>query len=373
MEKKTRVGITGQAGFIGSHLYNYLGLQPGIERIPFQDDYFDNQNKLAEFVGSCDVLVHLAAVNRHAEAQTLYDTNIGLVQQVIDALETVDHKPHVLFSSSIQEQRDNLYGKSKKDGRELFSRWAAKNQALFTGLVIPNVFGPFGQPFYNSVVSTFSHQLIHNEEPQIHIDAELPLVYVNDLVAEIGRIIDQRRVAPEYPIAESARIKVSRILSKLQQFKQIYVENGIFPDLSNRFDLDLFNTFRSYVPVDFFPRIYPLHADERGRFVELVKTDNGGQTSYSTTRPGITRGNHFHIRKVERFMVINGTAEIKLRRIGSDSVITYQLDGRQPAFVDIPVWVTHNLTNVGEDELVTVFWINERFDPEDEDTFYEIV
>ena len=157
-----KVGITGQAGFVGTHLYNTLGLFPDqYERIPFEDVFFQDENKLNLFVQSCDVVVHLAALNRHNDPEVLYLTNIGLVKQLIHACESTNTRPHILFSSSTQEERDNLYGKSKKEGRKLIEQWAERNHARFTGFVIPNVFGPFGNPYYNSVVATFCHQLTH--------------------------------------------------------------------------------------------------------------------------------------------------------------------------------------------------------------------
>ena len=186
-----RIGITGQSGFVGTYLYNTLGLQPDkFDRIPFEDAYFSIPGKLEEFVQQCDVIVHLAAMNRHNDPQVIYETNIGLVKQLIAACEATSSTPHILFSSSTQEERDNLYGKSKKEGRELLQDWANKNGSHFTGLVIPNVFGPFGNPYYNSVIATFCHQLTNNETPRIEVDGEIKLIYVGELVdVMIGKII----------------------------------------------------------------------------------------------------------------------------------------------------------------------------------------
>ena len=163
------------------------------------------------------------------------------------------------------------------------------------------------------------------------------------------------------------------MLKKLQGFKAEYVDKGIFPDLSNRFEVNLFNTFRSYVPDAHFPVKYIKHSDPRGDYVEAVKFLSGGQSAYSTTKPGITRGNHFHTRKVERFAVIQGRASIKLRKFGTNKVIEYIIDGSEPGYVDMPVWYTHNITNIGDTELLTLFWINEFYDPADPDTYFEIV
>jgi UDP-2-acetamido-2,6-beta-L-arabino-hexul-4-ose reductase len=184
------IGITGQTGFIGTHLFNFFGLQKeAVTRIPFTDAYFASPGALETFVSQCDVIIHLAALNRHNHPQTIYDTNILLVHKLIAALDSTGTRPHLLFSSSTQEERDNAFGKSKREGRELLAAWAEKNNTRFTGLVIPNVFGPFGQPYYNSVVATFCHQVTHGEQPTIEIDAELILIYIGDLVQIIWESI----------------------------------------------------------------------------------------------------------------------------------------------------------------------------------------
>jgi len=376
-----KVGITGQTGFVGTHLYNTLGLHPDkFQRIPFQDEYFKEESKLNEFVKQCDAIVHLAAMNRHNDPEVIYQTNIGLVKQLIAACEATNSTPHILFSSSTQEERDNLYGKSKKEGRELLEQWALNNNAQFTGLIIPNVFGPFGHPYYNSVVATFCHQLTHNETPKIEVDGEVKLIYVGELVKEIIEMIEDMAAEEEKGLADTAfveytaSIKVSDLLSKLQQYKSNYFEKGEIPNLDTPFDRNLWNTFLCYLDHStFFPYHLKLNTDNRGSFVETVKLNSGGQISFSTTVPGITRGNHFHTRKAERFAVIKGKARIELRRIGTDKVLSFDLDGASPSFVDMPIWHTHNITNVGDVELYTIFWINEHFDPEDTDTFFEKV
>jgi len=370
-----KVGITGQTGFIGTHLYNYLSLKKTeVELIPFQDDYFRDQKKLETFVSHCDAIVHLAALNRHNDLQTIYDTNIDLVRKLISAMDLSCVKPHVLFSSSTQEERDNVFGKSKREGRQLLAAWAERSGATFTGMVIPNVFGPFGNPYYNSVVATFSHQLTHNEQPKIEVDAQLKLIYVGDLVRIIHYLIKNRVADNQFAIIPTDEARVSELLMLLQSFRAQYLEEGIIPDLSDPFERNLFNTFVSYLDHSrFFPHKLKLSTDDRGSFVETVKLKSGGQISFSRTKPGVTRGNHFHTRKAERFTVIKGKARIQLRRIGTSNVITFDLDGTEPAFVDMPVWYTHNITNIGPDDLYTIFWINEFFNSNDPDTFFEKV
>ena len=408
-----KIGITGQAGFIGTHLYNTLSLQPDkYIRIPFQDEYFQSEEALDTFVKKCDVIIHLAAMNRHNDPDVLYKTNIELVQKLIDSMERTNSKPYVIMSSSLQEERDNLYGRSKREGRELFNQWADRNNEKFTGLIIPNVFGPFGKPFYNSVISTFSYQICNKQEPKIEVDNELKLIYVGDLVKVIIDLFpaDFAEKNADYADKENnedtedattedtestenattegteewvplrvlevqyrAKYKVSELLDKLKAYYETYVVKGIFPDLTDWFEVCLFNTFRSYLPKEHFPVKYNKHSDDRGIYVETMKFMSPGQVSFSTTLPRITRGNHFHTRKVERFAVIQGKASIKLRKYGTEKVIEYILNGDEPAYVDMPIWYTHNITNIGDTELLTMFWINEFYDPNDPDTYYEPV
>lgn len=370
-----KIGITGQAGFVGTHLYNTLGLFPEeFERVAFHRSFFENETDLETFVSKCDVVVHLAAMNRHHEPQVIYDTNIALVQKLISALTKTKSKAHVLFSSSTQEEKDNLYGKSKKEGRELMVDWAKNSGGKFTGMIIPNVFGPFGHPNYNSVVATFCHKLSHNETPKIEIDGEVKLIYVGELVTEIIKEIRSESGKEEVLVAHTSVSKVSKMLSLLENFKAQYQDKGEIPAIDSIFELNLFNTFRCYMDIaTHFPVKYTQHTDPRGSFVEVIRLGVGGQVSFSTTVPGITRGNHYHTRKIERFAVIKGKALIQLRRIGTDEVLDFYLDGNEPAYVDMPIWYTHNIKNIGNEILYTNFWINEFYDPNDADTYFEEV
>ena len=376
---KTRIGITGQAGFVGWHLYRTLALRDDIELVDFARDFFESEKSLQEFVSGCDVIVHLAAMNRHDDPQVIYDTNIQLVKNLIRACEESSSKPYILFSSSTQENRDNLYGKSKLEGKKLFEAWAGRGGGRFTSLTIPNVFGPFGKPNYNSFVATFCYKIARGESPTIIQDNSVGLIYVGELVEVIiNAILDRDRTEFKTGIANLEieprhTKKVSEILELLTHYKRAYVENGVFPNLDDGFGKLLFNTFRCYVPADHYPVTYTRHTDNRGSFVEIARTETSGQFSYSTTVPGITRGNHYHTRKAERFAVIKGKARIQLRKIGDDKIINYDLDGETPAYVDMPVWHTHNITNTGDSELITLFWINEPYNPEDADTYFEDV
>lgn len=378
MQKKIKIGITGKAGFVGTHLFNTIGLRPDMyEQIPFEDAFFSSKELLQDFVKACDVIVHLAAVNRSENIDELYKTNIFLVESLIQAMENTQVKPLVLFSSSTQEKLDNPYGKSKIKGRELFESWAKKNNAPFVGLIVPNVFGPFCKPNYNSFIATFCHRLTHGETPEIINDSSVKLIYVESLCHFILNSIFeniQTKNIKQIEVPYDFEEKVSVILHKLTHYRDDYFNNGYIPTLLDSNEVALFNTFRSYIDLEnFFPKKLKMNTDERGSFVETIRLGTGGQVSFSTTHTGITRGNHFHTRKIERFTVIQGNAKIELRKIGTNEIVTFELDGKEPSYVDMPIWYTHNITNIGKDELFTQFWINEWYDESNPDTYFEKV
>ncbi|TRZ45011.1 NAD-dependent epimerase/dehydratase family protein [Robertkochia solimangrovi] len=371
----SKIGITGQNGFIGYHLYHFLKYGSDHELVEFERSTFEDPAALQEFVNSCDIIVHLAAMNRHPDPQIIYDTNVALVDQLCQALENAPSSKKVIFSSSAQEEQDNLYGKSKRDARERFKNLADSSAHQCISLTIPNVFGPFCKPNYNSFIATFCHKLTHDEKPVVMKDNEVELIYVQELVEDIINSIEDDTTAAfiHKKVAATAKRYVTEVLQLLEYYTDTYFVAGKMPDLEKDFEKNLFNTFRTYIPSDHYPVSYTCHSDPRGTFVEIMRADGSGQFSFSTTVPGITRGNHFHTRKAERFAVIKGKARIQLRKIGTDEVIDYDLDGETPAFVDMPVWYTHNITNTGSEELLTLFWINEPYNPENADTYFEEV
>lgn len=369
---KLNVGITGQSGFIGSHLQVYLRANENITLVPFQRRFFVLSQELDNFLQSCNVVVHLAGMNRGPDHE-IYDTNVQLAEKLVSSLERTGHKPHVIYSSSTHEGRDSPYGESKRESRLIISKWAHKNNAKFTGLIIPNVYGPFCKPFYNSVVATFCHQLIYGLTPEIHEDQSIGLIYVNTLVQKIYEVMKNGLNADEMPIPATEEIMISELLPKLIHFKEKYLDEKIVPNLEDSFDLSLFNTLRSYIEPEYYPIHYNLKTDDRGQLFEIVKSLSQGQVFFSSTKPGIERGNHYHRRKMERFSIIKGKALVQMRRVGKDKVIEYILNGDNPSFVDIPILYTHNLVNTGEDELLMLFWTSELFKPDDPDTIYEKV
>ncbi|MCE5187381.1 MAG: NAD-dependent epimerase/dehydratase family protein [Planctomycetaceae bacterium] len=368
-----RVGITGMIGFVGTHLRDRLAREKDIEVLPFEDSFYDEPDKFIEFARRADVIVHLAGVNRH-EPQIVYQKNIELMEKLLQFADAAGRTPYILFSSSTQIERDNEYGRGKKRAMELLEEWTRQKNASAVSMIIANVFGDGGRPFYNSVVATFCYQVTHGQEPKIDKDGQMTMIYINDLVEDIYKLI--RSPQPGYRveyIQPRAQTKVSELLDRLNTYHASYYQKGMVPAIRSDFERDLYNTFITYMDAADWERQLKLNSDDRGTFVEVFKLENGGQVSFSTTKPGITRGNHYHIRKNEKFCVVRGQASIKLRRIGTDKVIEYKVSGEKPSWVEMPIYYTHNITNTGSTELLTLFWINEHFNPDDPDTFFEKV
>jgi UDP-2-acetamido-2,6-beta-L-arabino-hexul-4-ose reductase len=363
------VGVTGSRGMLGWHVCGFLRTLPDVLVRLADRDSFSSAGSLADFVRGCDVVVHLAGMNR-GDATEVAQTNVRVTQELVAALKAVDSRAHVLFSSSTHIDRDSEYGASKRECASLLTAWASEAVGKFTNLVLPNIFGERGKPFYNSVVSTFCHQVALGETPVIQQDAELEQIHAQSLARLIWDCVTESRVG-ELRVP-GRKITVSGLLAKLQGFWALYSGN-IFPDVRDDFDRDLFNTFRSYLYPARYPVALTLHEDPRGHLFEAVKTHNGGQTFMSTTRPGITRGNHFHTRKIERFLVVSGQAEIRLRRVFDSEVLVFTVSGDKPSYVDMPTLHTHNITNVGSSDLITLFWTHEFYDPSNPDTMMEPV
>lgn len=368
------VAVTGATGFIGSHVMTRLGLDERIAPVPVGHQEFKDPVALAGVLADVDVVVHLAALNR-APADELYETNVGLVETLIAALDERDDTPHVIFASSIQRDNTRAYGRSKRDGERLLQAWATARSAPLTILEIPNVFGPGCRPFYNSVVATFAQQLARGAEPVVEQDRELPLVYVGDLA---DLMVDIARRSVEDGINRPAigpvfRRTVSELRDDLARYASAYAGDRTLPATRSRLDELLHRTYLSHLPDSALRYAPTAHHDDRGFLVECVRQEAGGQVFFSMTRPGVVRGEHFHLHKIEKFCVVRGEAVIRLRRTGDDEVRELRVSGDRPEVVDIPVLDVHNIENVGDDELYTIFWASEVFDPHAPDTHREVV
>lgn len=368
--KNLRIGITGSTALVGFHLKAFLFGKQEVSLKCADRFVFDDERLMDDFVRDLDVIVHLAYINRGSDEE-VGRKNTEFASRIVESCErTAASAGQIVFSSSSHIYRDTLYGKSKKACAEIFRRWADANRTVFSNFIFPHIFGEYGKPFSNSVVSTFCHQIADGETPSIDHDGDLELIHAQDVARLIYQAIRKRN--NQDILAQGQKMKVSEMLVRLQGMAGRYQE-GVIPDLREEIALQLFNTYRSYL----FPHHYPVslvtHADDRGGLFEVVKSDHGGQTFLSTTKPGITRGNHFHYHKVERFLVVEGEAVIALRKLYSNEITEFVVSGLKPQFVDIPTLYTHNIKNTGNSVLTTLFWSHEIFDPANSDTFFEPV
>jgi UDP-2-acetamido-2,6-beta-L-arabino-hexul-4-ose reductase len=329
-----------------------------------------NKEQLLQKLRNCDVVIHLAGMNRGQEDE-VYATNVRLTKEIIFALDRTDKQPRVIFLSSTHNARDTAYGRSKRDCQDIISDWGKTKNASTVLIVAPNIFGEFAKPHYNSAVATFCHELSERKESVVNESGKVELVYVRDICAAIFNSITADTPLNTH-LVRGMDLTISDVYDLLQSFRDQYF-SSIVPLCSTIFQLRMFNTFRSYLYPRHFPVPLEIKSDSRGSFVEIAKTQLGGQTSFSTTYPGVVRGNHYHTRKIERFCVIRGEAIIKLRKLFTNQICEYKVSGAKPVYVDMPTYWTHSIENVGREELLTMFWINEIFDPYDPDTFAEPV
>ena len=359
------VVLTGAGGFLGWHvrvLARALGLP---DPIVIDRDMLADPQRLAAAVDGADRVIHLAGVNR-GEPTEVAEGNVVLARQLAAGLRACATPPKkVVFANSIQAGNGTPYGDGKATAGVLLAETMRWFGSEFEDVLLPNLFGEHGRPRYNSVIATFCRMLADGGTPEVTGDRNLDLLHVTDAAAILLGTLDGED--PVWPIRRSVR----ELADQLTAIAEIY-RTGEIPPLRDRFDVRLFNTYRSHLE----PAPIPLtrHSDARGGLVEAVKVHGGGgQTFCSSTVPGVTRGQHFHLSKVERFVVVRGEAEICMRRMLHDEVLRFRVSGDEPVIVDMPTMWAHNIANVGDGELTTLFWSNELFDPARPDTYPEAV
>lgn len=366
------IGVTGPGGFVAGHLIRTLQNQPEVQVLACPRETWDDNRLLGDFVAQCDTIVHLAGRNRGSDAE-IYATNTGLIDKLVSAVDLVGTPLHIVFASSTQRDCDQAYGRSKKYGETQLADWAARSTSrVATSLVIPNVYGAGCRPFYNSVVATFCHQLAQGEEPHIDQDNLVEFIWINDLVKRIISCLALREQGT-VRLAGTAKLRISELLAKLQHFRTSHTQHDTVPNISAPLDASLYATYLSYLDLQQHCHRPKVHTDERGKLFEVIRMAGGGQVFFSTTKPGVIRGNHFHTRKIEWFCVLEGEAVIRLRKVDESEVHEFRVSGSAPQFISIPVLHTHQIENVGERDLLTMFWCNEIFVPEDTDTYFQKV
>jgi len=371
--KIEKIVVTGASGFIGRHVVDRLLREATLKAVSVDHADFADGERLAGLLRGCSAVMHCAGVNR-GEPEWVEAENPAIARRLVAALEHIGERPRVIYATSIQARLDNPYGRGKRRAGELIAEWGRRSGAATLALEIPNVFGDGGRPRYNSVVATFCDQLAHGEEPQINEDRRLPLVYVNRVAKRLVELAESSLLdSGTLEMPADTHVLVSEILGILHRFRHFLVERRAVPALKGQFELELYHTFRSYFePASLEWRAEP-RTDARGTLFEIFKQAQGGQTFFSTTKPGIIRGNHYHTRKIEKFCVLQGQAVIRMRRIGTKDVLEFPVSGSAPSAVEMPVFYAHHIENTGAGELVTLFWSNEVFDPADPDTFAESV
>lgn len=377
MEKNSPILITGAGGFVGKNLVATLRTAGYTDLMLFEKD--DTPETLADYCRRAAFVVHLAGINRPTDPSEFYTGNAGLADTLLANLEAAGNTAPVLVTSSTQAELDNDYGKSKRQAEEAIFAHRRRTGAMVYVFRMPGVFGKWCRPNYNSVVATFCHNVAHGLPIQVRDSAfSLPLVYIDDVVACIlaafdGDVMMDRSATPICHMHPIHEVTLGRLAELIQGFAAGRTSLAV-PDLApGSFEKKLYSTYLSYLPSDQFSYPLEMHTDNRGSFTEFLRSPERGQVSINISHPGIVKGNHWHHTKNEKFLVVKGEGVIRFRNIFSKEVIEYHVSGDKLEVVDIPCGYTHNIENVGTEDMVTVMWANEAFDPDHPDTFFEPV
>lgn len=360
-----KVMVTGANGFVGRNLAVRLG-EVGHEVLAIGRD--TDEQGWQDAAREADFVVHLAGVNRPLDTAEFETGNVGLTRRLCTLLAEAGNPAPIVYSSSTQADRDQPYGNSKAVAEAVLLAHGTAMGAPVAVFRLPNVFGKWARPDYNSAVATFCHRIARGEAIEIHDpNAVLRLVYVDDVVDTFLRLIGQAVSTGYHEMTPSYQTTVGELADTIRSFPESRASLAI-PRVGVGLMRALYSTYLSYLPVDRFDYTVPIHADPRGRFVEMLKTPDSGQFSYFTAGPGITRGDHYHHSKVERFLVISGRAHFGFRHIQSGERHEIVVEGDEGRIVEtIPGW-THNITNIGDIELIVMLWANEIFDRTRPDT-----
>jgi UDP-2-acetamido-2,6-beta-L-arabino-hexul-4-ose reductase len=364
-----KIAITGASGFIGKNLFSHLSFRDDVQVETITRE--DTKPRIIEKLKDVQLVYHLAGINRPVDESAFHSGNVDFTEFLLETLGSMDQPVKFVISSSTQAELDNPYGRSKKEAEELVARCSREKNIEGIIYRLPGVFGKWCKPNYNSVVATFCYNIAKGLPVSVNDPArELTLVYVDDVVAAfIGEINGEQaaKTLHHKEIAVSYRVKLKELVEIISSFKETRYEL-LLPGIGNPLIKKLYSTYLSYLPVTEFS--YPLlfKSDNRGNLFELLKSPSFGQIFISTTHPGVVRGNHFHHTKTEKFCVIKGTGLIRFRQIDTTEIIEYKVSGEQPIVLDIPPGYTHNILNIGTDEMITLFWANEIFDSSNPDT-----
>ncbi|EIF6174291.1 polysaccharide biosynthesis C-terminal domain-containing protein [Clostridium perfringens] len=365
-----KVLVTGAKGFIGKNLVSTLDREDKYEIICI--DRENSKEELEKGVLNSDFIVHLAGINRPKNEEEFFEGNTGLTEEIIEILKKNNKNTSILITSSIQADLDNAYGQSKKGAEEALIKYMADTKGNVFIFRLPNVFGKWCRPNYNSAIATFCHNIARGEEVWIS-DAtkEMTLVYIDDVVRNIKNVIDnEENYIPGYQNVDiEHKATLGEIVDLINSFKESR-KSLMIPNMENELTKKLYSTYLSYLPENDFSYPLKMNVDNRGSFTEFIKSKDRGQVSVNISKPGITKGNHWHDTKNEKFLVVSGEGVIRFRKVDSEEIIEYKVSGEKLEVVDIPVGYTHSIINTGERDMVTIMWVNEIFNPEKPDTIY---
>ncbi|HOP11767.1 MAG TPA: capsular polysaccharide biosynthesis protein CapF [Oscillospiraceae bacterium] len=376
--------ITGAGGFIGKNLCAALkNIRDGKDKTTglsaditlFEYDLETDPSLLDDYCRKADFVFHLAGVNRPKELSEFMEGNFGFTSVLLETLKKHHNTCPVMISSSIQAQLDNPYGQSKKAGEALMFTYSEETGAKVLVYRFPNVFGKWCRPNYNSAVATFCHNIAHGLPITVNDrSVMMTLVYIDDVVAELIRALSgsENRVGEYCKVPVEHKITLGEIADLIYSFKHSRTDRSV-PDLSDEFTKKLYAAYLSYLPPNKLSYPLRMNVDNRGSFTEILRTADRGQFSVNVSKPGITKGNHWHNTKNEKFLVVSGKGVIRFRKIDTAEVYEYYVCGEQLEIIDIPTGYTHNIENLGDTDMVTFMWASECFDPEKPDTFYEEV
>ncbi len=367
----SQILITGAGGFIGKNLVAELKNLGYNNLLLF--DIHNSDDELKQFCEKADFVFHLAGINRPQSTDEFYSGNSGFTEKLLETLKATNSRAPIAVTSSIQASLDNDYGKSKAMAEKAIYDYGRVTGVTVNVYRLVGVFGKWCRPNYNSVVATFCHNIANDLPIQINSpDAVVTLCYIDDVIEGLIKLLEggndaqsksTLQIDPEYKITLK---ELSELIFSFKEGRNTVV----VPSVKSDFERKLYGTYTSYLPQDAFSYQLKNNIDNRGHLAEFLKDGSFGQLFVSTTKPGITRGNHWHHTKTEKFFVVYGEAMIKIRRIDSDEITEIKVDGEHPTVVDIPTGHTHNITNIGDGDLVTLFWSSEVFNKDRADTYF---
>ena len=365
-----KILITGSKGFVGKNLVTELKNR-GYKKLYL----YDKENSLEDlekWTEDCGFVFHLAGINRPETEEEFMEGNADLTSQLTSLLEKNNNQAPVMISSSVQAEKDNPYGESKRVGEYYIFEYGERNNVPVYVYRFSNLYGKWSKPNYNTVIATFCHNIAHGLPIQVNDPTvEITFQYIDDVVNELINCLEGNgtKTGKLYDVPEKDTRTLGEVAQLIKGFKESRKTLEV-PDMSDSFTKNLYSTYLSFLPEDNFSYKLKMNQDDRGSFTEFLRSPERGQVSINVSKPGITKGQHWHHSKNEKFLVVKGNGLIRFRKVGEDKVIEYPVNGEVLEVVDIPTGYTHSIVNTGEEEMVTVMWVNEPFDPDNTDTYY---